>query len=233
MIPARGRACRPVWGIVGLAAQAAFTGGWALAETWQGPSYSWITNSISDMQAANAPHAWFPILALALGGIGSFLFVAVALRPQLRSAAPRGDALAWLLAVAVLAIGNSFPLIPCQVGPGCSANQQLLSAGGLTDAIVATLAFLIIALSPGPLWHRLQRLPKWRSFRPAAVAASIVCPAAFLVLCAASITGVDEGLAERLLAAACSLWLAALSAWWLAAARRPQETEPGDRSASG
>ena len=48
------------WGVVGLLAQVAFAAGWVIAETWQGPRYSPVTDTISDLQAATAPHVWFP-----------------------------------------------------------------------------------------------------------------------------------------------------------------------------
>ena len=59
-----------VWGVVGLVAQVAFAAGWLIAETWQGPRYSLLTDTISDMQAAGAPHVWFPIVCFAVGGAG-------------------------------------------------------------------------------------------------------------------------------------------------------------------
>jgi hypothetical protein len=53
-----------------------------------------------------------------------------------------------MLAVAGLAIGNSFPLIPCQrIAAGCSAQVQLHSPGGMTDAVVATIAFAVLVIT--------------------------------------------------------------------------------------
>jgi hypothetical protein len=159
-----------------------FMAGWLGAETWQGPGYSVVSDTISDMQAATAPHVWFPIACFAIGGI-----------------AP------WMLAFAGLAIGNSFPLIPCQVSDyACSAHRQLYSPGGMTDAVVATAAFLVLAFIPGPLWRRLQVLPQWRRLKPVMVTARVVCPVCFLGLCA-------EGIAERMLSTTCVLWLAAVA----------------------
>jgi hypothetical protein len=48
------------WGVVGVMAQAAFTAGWVVTELWQGPRYSPVNDTISDMQASTAPHVWFP-----------------------------------------------------------------------------------------------------------------------------------------------------------------------------
>jgi hypothetical protein len=66
--------CLLAWGVVGVVAQAAFMAGWLIAETWQGPRYSPVKYTISDLQAATAPHAWFPIACFAAGGLGTFGF---------------------------------------------------------------------------------------------------------------------------------------------------------------
>ena len=207
--------------------------GWIAAETWQSPRYSVVTNTISDMQAATAPHVWFPITCFAIGGLGSFGFVIFGLRPATAAAARVGISGIWALALSVLALGNSFPLIPCQLSDrACSAHHQLHSVGGMTDAIVASLAFLVLVFTPKALWPRLQLLPKWRSFAPIARIAALACPLAFVVLCAASLTNTDEGLAERVLVTVCALWLAALAMRHLAIARsKPDVTRavaPGD-----
>lgn len=125
------------WGAVGAIAQVAFAAGWLIADTWQRPRYSSIKNPISDLQAATAPHAWFPIACFAVGGLGTFGFAVFGLRPALGRAGTIAAYAPWMLAVAGLAIGNSFPLIPCQrIAAGCTAHVQLHSPGGMTDAIV-------------------------------------------------------------------------------------------------
>ena len=64
--------CLLAWGVAGVVAQAAFMAGWLIADTWQGPRYSPVKDTISDLQAATAPHAWFPIACFAAGGLGTF-----------------------------------------------------------------------------------------------------------------------------------------------------------------
>jgi len=131
-----------------------------ISETWQGPNYNPLNDTISDMQAANAPHVWFPISCFALGSVGTFGFAVFGLRPALSRAGKVAVYAPWMLAIAGLAIGNSFPLIPCRIAnPGCTASYQLNSPPGLTDAIVATLAFLVLAFTPIPMWQRLSVLP--------------------------------------------------------------------------
>jgi hypothetical protein len=201
-----------IWGAVGLIAQVAFMAGWLVAETWQSPRYSVVNDTISDLQAATAPHAWFPIACFAVGGLGTFCLAVFGLRPALAGAGRAAAFAPWMLALAGLAIGNSFPLIPCGLSaPGCTAHHQLYSPGGLTDAIVATIAFLVLAVTPGPLWERMKALPEWRRLRPVMTMARIVCPFCFLLLSVASLTGTAEGLAERILTVSVVLWIGSLA----------------------
>jgi small-conductance mechanosensitive channel len=199
------------WGVVGLFAQSAFMAGWLIAEAWQGPRYSAIADTISDMQAATAPHVWFVVTCFAIGGVGTFCFAVFGLRPALAAgrAAPHA---VWMLALAGLAIGNSFPLIPCELpAAGCTAHHQLYSPGGITDVVVATAAFLVLVFTPAQLRKRLGELPEWRHLVPVLTAARVVCPLAFILLSVASLTGTAQGLAERALATSCVLWISALA----------------------
>jgi hypothetical protein len=210
--PAHGR--RLAWGVVGVVAQVVFTAGWVIAETWQGPRYSPIQDTISDMQAITAPHMWFPIACFALGALGTFGFALFGLRPALGGAGKVAAFAPWMLAFAALALGNSFPLIPCRLSdPGCTANTQLLSPGGLTDAIVAGLAFFVLAITPFPLWRRLRLLSAWSRLKPVMLAVRVLGPVAYVLLAASSSTASMPavGLIERILATTCVLWIFALA----------------------
>lgn len=202
------------WGVVGVVAQVVFTAGWVIAETWQGPRYGLIQDTISDMQARTAPHVWFPIVCFAVGGLGTFGFAVFGLRPALDGAGKIARFSPWMIGISALALGNSFPLIPCRLSdPGCTATKQLLSPGGLTDAIVAGLAFFVLAFTPASLGRRLGALPSWRRVRPVMLAARVACPVSYVLLAvsssAASMPAV--GLIERILATTCSLWIGALA----------------------
>ena len=200
------------WGVAGVAAQAAFMAGWLIADTWQGPRYSPVKYTISDLQAATAPHAWFPIACFAAGGLGTFGFAVFGLRPALAGAGKAAWYAPWMLACSALALGNSFPLIPCRLAdPGCTAHHQLVSPGGLTDAIVASIAFLVLAFTPFPLWWRLRVLPQWRHLKPVMMAARVIGPVCFLLLGISSSVGSAEGLTERILATSCVLWICVLA----------------------
>lgn len=203
-----------LWGVVGIAAQILFTAGWVASEIWQGPRYSPIADSISDMQARTAPHVWFPIACFALAGIGTFVFAVFGLRPALAGAGRAGARGLWMLAISALALGNSFPLIPCRLSdPGCTAAFQLNSPGGLTDAVVAGLAFLVLVLAAFPLARRLAVLPEWRHLKPVMTLARVLGPACYLLLAVSSSlpSMPAAGLIERALATVCVGWILALS----------------------
>ena len=72
-----------------------------------------MNDTISDMQAASTPHMWFPVACFAFGGVATFCFAVFGLRPALAAAGKLNARAPWMLAVSTLALGNSFPLVPC------------------------------------------------------------------------------------------------------------------------
>ena len=215
------------WGVVGVIAQMAFMAGWLIAETWQGPRYSSIKYTISDLQAATAPHVWFPVTCFAVGGLGTFGFAVFGLRPALAGARKVAPYAAWMLAFAALALGNSFPLVPFRlVDPGASAHAQLFSPGGMTDAIVSSIAFLVLVLTPFPLWRRLATLPEWRRLKPVMMGARVLGPLCFTLLGLSPGGGSVQGLLERILATVCVLWIFALAINLIITSRQTRSVSP-------
>lgn len=106
--------------------------------------------------------------------------------------------------------GVAVPEAQASIAAGCTAHVQLHSPGGMTDAIVATIAFAVLAVTPFPLWRRLKALPEWRQLKPVMMAARVIGPSCFILLVVFSNSG-PAGLAERILAATLSLWIGALA----------------------
>ena len=185
-----------------------------MGEIGQGPGYSPINDSISDLQAATAPHVWFPIACFGAAGVATFGFAVFGLRPALAAGGKVAWFAPWLLALAALALGNSFPLIPCQLSDqGCTPAYQLGSAGGLTDAVVAGAAFLVLAITPYPMWRRLAVVRGWRRLKPVMFGSLITGLSLYALLAISSSlpTMPAVGLIERLLAISCSVWIGALA----------------------
>ena len=209
--------------MVGVTAQVVFTAGWAVTESWQGRGYNPVNDTISDMQASTAPHVWFPIASFALAAIATFAFAVFGLRPALAGAGTRARYAPWMLACSALALGNSFPLIPCRLSdPGCTPSFQLSSPGGLTDAIVSGLAFFVLVITPFPLWRRLATLPGWQRLRPVLLAATVIGPILFVLLGISSSQASMPalGLIERALATTCALWIRPLAVNLIIESRR-------------
>src|SRR5215212_11836803 len=68
------------WALVALVAQVAFVGSWLIAASWQGPRYSVLDHSISDMYAVGAPNGAFLVVVLTLCGAATILFAWLSLR---------------------------------------------------------------------------------------------------------------------------------------------------------
>ena len=118
----------------------------------------------------------------------------------------------WMLAVSTLALGNSFPLVPCSTAQvGCTLQRQLDSPGGLTDAIVGGIALSVLAFTPQALWERLKLVPSWRHLGKVMAPMRVVCPLLFIALAVSSATGVAQGVAERALVSACTVSVGALA----------------------
>ena len=217
------------WGVVGLTAELLFTIGWVVAETWQGPGYSPTTDTISDMQASTAPHVWFPIACFALGGLGTFGFAVFGLRPALAGAGRTARFAPGMLAIAALAVGNSYPLIPCQLAnPGCTASVQLNRAGGLTDAIGSGIGFFVLVITPFFLFRRLSLVPEWRRIKPVMTAAGVIGSACYLLLAvSSSMPSMPAiGLIERLMVTTCVVWIGVLAYKLIIESRRPATSHP-------
>ena len=75
--------------IVTIAANLVWVTGWLVAAGWQGPGYSVVRDSISDMMADGAPAAGVLIVIFALSGAVIIVFALGALWPALRPAGPR------------------------------------------------------------------------------------------------------------------------------------------------
>lgn len=63
-----------LWARVAIVANVLFMFSWVVAATWQGPHYSVMAHTISDMYADGAPGALFLIVSFTLSGAAVLLF---------------------------------------------------------------------------------------------------------------------------------------------------------------
>jgi hypothetical protein len=203
------------WALVGLVAQVAFVASWLIAAFWQGPHYSSLEHSISDMYAVGAPYGAFLVVVFTLCGAATILFAWLSLRPTLRPAGWTATVGSALLALSIYGLGDLLSPLEregCRLADrGCSAAAQFANSGGKLDALLSTLGALLFILAGFFLASAMKRLPGWRRWAWPTRGVAVL----FLVLVVATGLGtaVDlSGMFERLLAATGAAGIALLAA---------------------
>ncbi|MDI5967828.1 DUF998 domain-containing protein [Streptomyces sp. SL13] len=214
-----------------VAANAVFVVSWLLAAGWQGPRYSVMRHSISDMYAVGAPGAAFLVVVFTLCGAAVIVFAGWSLWPSLRGAGRPAAVGAALLGLSVFGLGDL--LSPAereacrQAVPGCTAAHQLSNAGGMLDDVLSTVGVASLIAAGFFLAAAMKRLPAWRGWAGPTRRATIALIVLFVLDGVCGGIGLG-GLCERLLAAGGALAIAALAAGVL---RRTPAVDPGGRAA--
>jgi hypothetical protein len=214
------------------AAQVLFVASMLLAASWQGPRYSLLADSVSDMYALNAPAAAFLIIMLTIAGAVTMWFAFRSLRPALRSAllpqASSARRLAtigcWLLAFSIFGIGNLltiFMRLDCRlVDAGCTPAKQVSNFGGTLDNTISSVGVLVFIAAGFLLAVAMNRTASWSSLaRP--TRRFMVVMIVWVIGDAVSGYGGDHpgGLFERLIAFTGAAWIAYIA---VAVSRRSQ-----------
>ena len=201
------------WARVGIAAQVLFVASWLAAASWQGPRYSALAHSISDMYARTAPHGIFLLIVLTLCGAATICFTLRSVWPALRPGGRAAAVGSALLALSVVGLGDlltPFERVACRMAdPGCTPARALSNSGGKLDDIVTSIGVLLLVAAAFFLAHAMRRMPGWQAWaRPARWTAVLI-----LAFAAADVADSGlSGLFERLLAATVAAAIAALAA---------------------
>lgn len=210
------------WAWAGLVAQIAFVLSWVVAAFWQGPGYSALSQTISDMYAETAPKGMFLVVVITLCGLATILFALLALRPVLRASGWVATLGCVLLALSIYGIGDAlspFEREACRIAdPGCSASDQLANSGGRLDAILSTVGIFLFIGATFVLAEAMKRTPGWQGWAWPARLVGFGFIALLLPLIATGDTGLG-GLFERLLAAFGATAIAVTAARVLATTR--------------
>lgn len=201
------------WAWVAAIAQAVFVVSWLVAQAWQGPRYSALSHTISDMYAVTAPGGLFLVVVLTLCGIATVLFALLSVWPVLRPAGWTAATGSILLAVSIYGLGGAltpFERQGCRIAdPGCTAADQM-NVGGRLDSILSTIGIFCFVASAFFLAAAMRRTPGWeRAARP-----TMWVGVGFLVLVvllAAVESSSVGGLAERVVVAVGAAAIAALA----------------------
>lgn len=215
------------WARVGIAAQVIFVASWLAAASWQGPRYSVLAHSISEMYARTAPHAMFLLIVLTICGAATIWFTLRSLGPALRPGGRAATVGSALLALSVAGLGDlltPFERVACRMAdPGCTTARMISNSGGKLDDAFSSIGVLLLVAAAFFLAHAMRRIPSWQAWAwPARWTAVLV-----LALAAAdvAVSGLS-GLFERLLAATMAAAIAALAAGILRRTRNMSGPEP-------
>jgi hypothetical protein len=210
--PLRRSASVRFWAWVAIAAQVVFVASWLVAASWQGPRYSVLAHSISDMYAVTAPHGSFLVVVLTDCGAATILFALFSVWPMLRRggrAAAVGSALLALSAAGLGDLLSPAERLACRMAdPGCTPARALSNTGGKLDDILTTGGLLLLVAAIFFLAHAMRRMPGWQAWaRPARWTAVLI---AALTVGDIADSGLS-GLFERLCAATGAAAIAALA----------------------
>src|SRR5829696_4461136 len=193
------------WAIVAIVAQIAFVGSWLVAASWQGPRYSVLAHTISDMYAVGAPNGAFLVVVITLCGAATILFAALSLRPSLRPGGWRATVGSVLLGLSIYGLGDlltPFEREACQLADaGCTGAAQLATSGGKLDAVLSGVGLLLFVAAGFFLAAAMKRVPGWRRWARPTWWATVLFIALLVATVLADAVGLG-GLFERLLAAA-------------------------------
>ena len=203
------------WAIVAIVAQVAFVGSWLVAASWQGPRYSSLAHSISDMYAVGAPYGAFLVIVFTLCGAATILFAWLSLWPSLRAGGWRAAVGSGLLGLSILGLGNllsPFEREACRLADaGCTEAAQSATFGGILDLVLSLVGLVLYVAAGFFLASAMKRVPGWGrwAWPMRWVAVSVLV----LVVATGLGTAVDlSGLFERLVAATAAAGVALL-AW--------------------
>ena len=202
------------WAWLGIAAQVVFVAGVLVAASWQGPHYSVLRDSISDMYAVTAPHGTFLVQLLTDTGAATILFALLAVWPALRSGGRAAAIGSVLLALSIGGLGDLLSpaeRLACRMAdPGCTMSLQLSNSGGKMDTILSDIGVLLLVLACFFLAHAMARIPGWQAWARPARATGVLIIALTIANAVTEHSGV-YGLFERLLAATMACALTALA----------------------
>ena len=191
------------WAQLTVIANIVFTVAWIAAATWQGPHYSTVAHTISDMYADGAPGAWVLIILFTVCGAIGIGFTMRAVWPALRAAGWPARVGAILLGLSIFGLGDllsPFEREGCRLADaGCTAAHQLGTSGGTMDAILSNLGVLAFVISGFFLAAAMKRVPGWASW---ATPARLVMVALIVITVLDAVLGSHglSGFFERLVA---------------------------------
>ena len=193
-----------LFAVVAAVAHVVFVLAWLLAGTWQGPRYSWLDHSISDMYAVGAPRGAFLVVVITLCGVSAILFAVLSVWPALKEAGWSAAVGSGALALSIYGLGDlltPFERMACRSADvGCSDADKVANAGGFLDVALSTAGLTLFVAAGFFLSAAMGLAPGWKAWSRPTMWVTIVVLTLFILTVALGSVGLG-GLFERLLAA--------------------------------
>lgn len=156
------------WARMAVAAQVLFVASWLVAASWQGPRYSVLGHSISDMYAVTAPGGQFLVDMFTFCGALTIMFAFRSAWPVLRPGGWMATAGTVLLALSVVGLGDLLSpgeRLACRLAdPGCTTTLQISNTGGKMDNLLTTIGVPLFILAGFFLAAAMRRTPGWHEW---------------------------------------------------------------------
>lgn len=156
------------WARAAVAAQVLFVASWLVAASWQGPRYSVLAHSISDMYAVTAPGGQFLVDVFTLCGALTIVFALRSAWPVLSPGGWTATVGAALLALSVVGLGDLLSpgeRLACRLAdPGCTTTMQVSNSGGQMDNLLTSVGVPLLVLAGFFLAAAMRRTPGWRAW---------------------------------------------------------------------
>ncbi|MEO6114897.1 MAG: DUF998 domain-containing protein, partial [Pseudolysinimonas sp.] len=206
-------AIRPL-SVAAFVAQILFLLTWLLGPLWQGPNYSWLAHSISDMYAVTAPGGLVFVVVFTITGAITILFALITVWRTFRPGGWTAAVGSILLALSIFGLGDlltAFERLACRLADaGCTAASQVANAGGTLDSILSTIGLGVFVAAAVFLSVAMAKTSGWRSWAWPTRAVAAAMLAVFFADGALGGSGLG-GLLERILAALGALAIALLA----------------------
>ncbi len=191
------------WATAAIVTNVMFVATFIVSAAWQGPHYSVLRHSISDMYADHAPHALLLIVILTVAGVMTLGFCLMSLWPALRPSGRRGAAGAAVLAASIFGVGDAltpFERLGCRLADaGCTGSDQLATSGGRLDSVLSTAGAVLLTASAFLLAWAMDHTPGLARWAGPTRWVGVALVATLIADASAASVGL-QGLAERLFA---------------------------------
>lgn len=179
----------------------------------QGPHYSWLAHSISDMYADKAPLGSLLVAVITVCGAMTLMFVVFSLWPSVKRAGLSAKLATVLLGLSIFGVGDllsPFERLGCRLADaGCTDSLQTATTGGRNDMILSGIGVFLLMIGVITLGYSISKLKEFKQVSKLLIYGGYLLILVIVIMGMAPVT--IYGLMERLVALLGAVLLALLA----------------------